>query len=674
MPSKSIEIPMPQRTSQPRLFDPHLPMGPLQRLLTLLNTSKGKELSITLKKNADTVSKSKFSWKLEEEAILLVLANLADVGWKFRVVRHSIYLIPPSVSKVDPQKAKELLRQSLLQGRNQQLANPNVKAFLTKMHTVRTFKGKAVSIENLLDNGADLAEEIFRHREKDLSVVADPYLQPVEIGEQCKYTGLDLMDIWRYFRHTWSLEYRPTPGRSLCFLIRNAARPFHPVMGIIGLANAVYQLSVRDEWIGWTTRAILLRIQKEPDYWAIFHKTAVDCLKTNLKAIRHDDLLEEIGNPTSIELKIKKLRELAIEAGNDRRDILKAEYKKASELDSDATTTAGSSIRRSKSGKIDWKSSSESPLFRRKRAEVLADIFSALNHLARFRGDTKALLSKVTITGGNRPEIKWLDEDFGRAFQVAVREIKKNGISSRILDVNVCGATPVYREILGGKLAALSLFAKEIGKEYERRYSSAKSEIASSMAGRGINKSSKICILTTTSLYGIGSSQYNRVRMNFGTRTLGWEDIGSTEGFGTIHFSKPTIEVLRKVAISSAGMRNVNNKFGEGTSPLLRQLREGLTVLGFDPDCVLHHNQRRIVYGLELYPNSREDLVLNRTPEPKNPPMALIAKEWIRRWFSMRAQNNEVIERLKGCTPESVKNDLAISDAQSDTDRKQEEI
>jgi S-DNA-T family DNA segregation ATPase FtsK/SpoIIIE len=39
------------------------------------------------------------------------------------------------------------------------------------------------------------------------------------------------MDIWRYFRLTWSTPSESTPGRTIKYLIRDAAHPNHAVMG-----------------------------------------------------------------------------------------------------------------------------------------------------------------------------------------------------------------------------------------------------------------------------------------------------------------------------------------------------------------------------------------------------------------------------------------------------------
>ena len=50
----------------------------------------------------------------------------------------------------------------------------------------------------------------------------DPYLEIITDNKQTdKYTGLYLNDIWRFFRHNWSLPYKTSVGRTLLFLLRN---------------------------------------------------------------------------------------------------------------------------------------------------------------------------------------------------------------------------------------------------------------------------------------------------------------------------------------------------------------------------------------------------------------------------------------------------------------------
>jgi len=653
-----------KRMNMPRSFEPHLPSEPLRRLLSVLQNHPGDRFPEALLDQAEIALAGNTAWKLEEAAIYLVLSDLAKLGWKFKVVRNTIYMVARDVSDLDPKEAKGLLRKSLHVQRAHQLAEPTTRSFLEGMHRPRTFKGQKVSIENLIDDGKTLADAIRGNRGGNLSDVVDPYIVPVDPRGTCEQTGLKHMEIWRYFRHTWATEYRATPGRTLCFLIRNRARKDHPVMGILGLANAVFQLKARDYELGWAPESIIERVVEDESYWATFHKEAMACLREAKKNIRCGDLLRGIIKNASLEKRIKRLMSIKAEQAEARKEHL-------SEVFRNQEDEPLKRLQKTDDGKPDWKAASETPLFKRKRAETLADILFAEHILRKAFRRREGLLGFVRyvkikddderVKGNNIRIERWLDPEFERAFKIALREIKKNGVATRILDVNVCGASPVYREVLGGKLAAYALFAEEIQQEYLKRYGTSESEIASSMAGRPIVKSTRICALTTTSLYGVGSSQYNRVRMRYGDDVLKWEEIGKTEGYGTIHMSGKTIQILRDLTITRKGRRDVNNRFGEGTNPLMRQLREGLSLLGFEPGEVLQHSNERIIYLLELYPRAKEDLALNRDRHPVNPSMQEVAKVWFDRWFTMRVRDDQVLERLSAYSVQTVRNDLGIA-------------
>jgi hypothetical protein len=442
----------------------------------------------------------------------------------------------------------------------------------------------------------------------------------------------------------------------LAFLIRNGARPNHPVIGIIGLANAVIHLHARDVWIGWTPESVYARATHEVDYWPVFRDHAVAALECAKNSIRLEDLLKTLRKSKSIHDVVSRLKDLSHQQARLRQIHLRSA--------ATANAESGRNLTRrlpvKKDGTTDWKAVSELPLFKRKRAETLAEVLQALDALERAPSDTAAFLALAETHGS---ALRWKDGVFEKALGIALREIKKAGVATRILDVNVCGAAPTYRALLGGKLAALSLFSREVQNAYQTQYESSTSEIASAMAGRPVVRSSHICILTTTSLYGVGSSQYNRVRFHTDSHTYQWQRVGETGGYGTLHLSKSTIEALRTLTIEERGVRNVNNQFGEGSSPLLRQCREGLDLLGFESNDVLHHSDKRLIYGAELYPKARDDLTFAVDRYRPGPTMDELSDYWLERWLAMRIANPIVQREIATVNAESVRTelDLAIS-------------
>jgi hypothetical protein len=123
------------------------------------------------------------------------------------------------------------------------------------MERRRVHDGRFVSIFSLMRDGRELASALQMARAaltngttKPLDAIIAPYLQVAATGERCAFTGLLLQDIWRYFRHTWSNQYTSVPGRTMMFLVRDAAASHHPVIGIAALSSPIVQIRERDEY------------------------------------------------------------------------------------------------------------------------------------------------------------------------------------------------------------------------------------------------------------------------------------------------------------------------------------------------------------------------------------------------------------------------------------------
>ena len=97
------------------------------------------------------------------------------------------------------------------------------------------------------------------------------------------------------------------------------------------------------------------------------------------------------------------------------------------------------------------------------------------------------------------------------------------------------------------------------------------------MKNQPVQKEVRLVYIGTTSLYSIGSSQYERLRVPAGTISpeqpdLEFKAIGLTSGYGTIQFSADTVRSLEAVLETERGYQEVNSVFGEGFSPRLRKL------------------------------------------------------------------------------------------------------
>jgi hypothetical protein len=213
---------------------------------------------------------------------------------------------------------------------------------------------------------------------------------------------------------------------------------------------------------------------------------------------------------------------------------------------------------------------------------------------------------------------------------------------------------------LVGKLVSMLAVSPEVVAEYRRRYLKTESEIASSMAGAPIIRPPELVFIGTTSLYGVGSSQYNRIRIpcevlgGSPKDELRFQELGRSESFGTSHFSTRTVQALVQLVRGEKEGQRVNSIFGEGVSPRMRKIREGLDLLGFPTDALLRHGRHRIVYGISLVLNLR-DYLIGLDPKPdylfprrgQTHSSAAIVRWWSARWLRGRLKNPAVLEDIE---------------------------
>jgi hypothetical protein len=646
-----------------RAFSPFLAPEERRKLHDVLNIGSGMPPSFADELRALARKYIDDGDSLKLRTVCLLVADLCEQGWQVSVEQERITFQPPGIARADEQTVDDVkarVRAALQSARMRQLREPSVRQFLARMER-RALRGdRRASVLDLIDDGRALAREIgqinrLAENERDcaLARLVDPVIEVCETGARCPDTGLFLIDVWRYFRHTWAHEYRPIPGRQMLVLVRNAARPNRPVIGIAMLSSPVMRLAARDRWIGWLREAAFERISTGDWQPEAFAASLAERLERSIAAIRWDDLAtaEEIAEPS--ETVAMRLQQRASGAAYARELELKEHYEQNRSGDGKVKPHRGQV--KSNVTDVDWIAASEDLLFVRKRAENLAHLLSAkaVFRRAGLQAQPKEALDSLFATREGQ-----------KAIDVGLAELRKAGLSSEIADVSICGAVHPYNELLGGKLVALLLTSKEMHDAYAARYGNQVSVIASQMAGRAVSKPAMLRILTTTSLYGVGSSQYNRLALRADDHGLDhdvvWSAIGKslTGGFGTLHLGGETTQALRSMAIARHDSRRVNNRFGEGTSPRLRQIREGLDALGLKSDAILHHATPRLFYACELVPGSREILMGVNGPQGSIAPAADIAKAWRKRWLSNRAKREETLQALSKLGATSVRASL----------------
>ena len=254
------------------------------------------------------------------------------------------------------------------------------------------------------------------------------------------------------------------------------------------------------------------------------------------------------------------------------------------------------------------------------------------------------------------------DPDGRRIIKRVLRRAKATRVGIALADITVCGAVPPYNSILGGKLLSMLSVSPEVAHAYQQRYAQAESEIASSIAARPIVRPSALVFIGTTSLYGVGSSQYNRVCVPASllggdeSEALKFQELGRSAAYGTSHFSEATVKSLVSLVQQSSNGQRVNSIFGEGVSPKLRKIRDGLGQLNLPVDALLRHGRKRIVYGVPLIRNLREYLLgMDDTPDflyscPGPEATQQVSNWWIKRWLSKRIDRDAVLDDVAANT------------------------
>ena len=132
-----------------------------------------------------------------------------------------------------------------------------------------------------------------------------------------------------------------------------------------------------------------------------------------------------------------------------------------------------------------------------------------------------------------------------------------------------------------------------------------------------------------------------------------YEFLGCSEGWGSFHMGRDTAKAL-KLMIKDRNETRVNSQFGEGISPKMRMLSQGIQSLGLNPSEFLKHRKPREIFLIKLFKNFRR-FCLGLDPKPKPILSAKdhrkvtrkIANYWKWRWLLRRIENQDVIERLR---------------------------
>jgi hypothetical protein len=575
-----------------------------------------------------------------------VVLDLVTQTWKLKVTEEGVVIHSPVQVDNSPVHEKERVRKAHLIERDATLAKRTLTDFIRGMERQRLTSKGWHSIFSLMRDGRELAKQLTaldhasggRDQVSLASDVISPYIQFVEGDDICDQTGLKLRDIWRYFRLTWVNEYKSVPGRSVMILIRDAAAPNHPVIGIAALGSSVVQQRVRDELIGWDASGFSSRFAEEPS--VKIAKSLHNALQHLIDGIYVNDLVRDrllkrvhLKRPTLELIEALRVEGKAARARHELNPHVSVHKSNHDDLNDPKVC----------------RKKAETNLFRSKRCLQLAKLLAirkAFQEHGFGFGNQRQMREAITS-----PQVR-------AAIGQLIRLVKAEHVGIDMMDITVCGAVAPYNIVLGGKLVCMLLGSPEIVAYYADRYEKKPSIIASCMKASAVRRPHHLVLLCTTSLYGIGSSQYNRIKIP--AEELGgvvgqkfeYQKWGYSAGFGSFHFSQETMNWI-KFLLGRQGNRRVNSIFGEGVNPLMRKIREALDLVGLLSDELLLHGNERVVYGIPLATNYKEVLLgLTKRPKyvvpqsDKEERTKMLFAYWCKRWLLSRIKNSEMLQKV----------------------------
>ena len=580
--------------------------------------------------------------RVKYRAIWFLLKDLINARYKAEYKNGALYMDMPTLTKQDLQsnsisEIKNLMRSWMSESRHERIVDG--KEFVLRMEKTSTTRR---SVAELIADGNELVDRLERalNGELELSEVIDPRLELVEEDSRDEgFTNQKLSDIWQYFRLTWSSAYENTPGRTIRYLIRDYAHPMHAVMGIASLENCTVQITTRDDYLGWTLSGFVKRIEplSEKEKRAEF-SVLLNYIEEGIRSIDWTDICDPsiIDHPAQED--INKIALIAKESEEKRKSLL---------------LNANDSIvdeEKSELGNIS--KDTETVLFLKKRADQLAKYLSA----------KKVIRDFLEYGDVDEKSIEFCNSDNGSsAVYTALIAQKTKHIGSSMIELNVCGAIPPYNHLLGGKLVALLALSPQVIHDYRKKYQDKISEIASRMKGESVTRPADLVYIGTTSLYYVGSSQYNRLKIPgdiYGqSYDVTLKELGYTVGFGTMHISRTTTMALNEAVGDDSHL--INHVFGEGASPKFRLLTMSVSKLlesslDCDPKEFTKHAMPRIVYGACLAKNT-QGYLLGYDDKPDyytdideyEIGTQKIIDYWRSRWLSSRLKHAPIFEKIR---------------------------
>jgi len=152
---------------------------------------------------------------LEDKVRLLIIRDLLRLNWQVKFEKERVNIFPPNVYE---------------------------KKVIKKMMALKRYEILKKNIKWIRENVSFARNNIADGRD----VLQSEILPEIEVCNSPSQHRL-----FRILRFYWSSPYSDYVGRRLKFIIRDAALPQKPVIGIIALGSPIIHIPERDKWIGW---------------------------------------------------------------------------------------------------------------------------------------------------------------------------------------------------------------------------------------------------------------------------------------------------------------------------------------------------------------------------------------------------------------------------------------
>lgn len=622
------------------------------------------------------------------EAAIRLLGDLRALKWHVKADGFGIELVSPRTphsKRTDATaiaESKETVRKELKAVLREQFSDPTIRSFISDCEAPAAGRNKK-SILSLIAEGRELYDRLeplaSDERPDALADAVRPYLQLVpgegEPDIRDEFTGIKLGAIWRYFRYTWSIPQTAIPGRQMFYLVRDRSHPRHAVIGIAALSNSPLLSPSRDRFVGWTTDAFIERFlaasrASDTAQLRALHSHLLALVDSALGEVDPTGLVDpscfEDPQTSVIERLQRRSNEFASQREQSLRDRADADRAGTIEVIQEIEAQYGEPPvslnvlnlegKRAHAGTHETRA--RQLLVAKKRAFELARLLKAKLALKRF---AERLHDPVAAP------VALVAEELRGAINTALLAVKGDRVGTNMLEITTCGAVAPYNHILGGKLVALLLLSPEVADDYKRRYGERPSIISSQLKNANRTKDSTLAWLNTTSLYALGSSQYERLKLPAGVispdqKEIRYRRVGDTVGYGTVQFSEATVRAVEAAWQEQHRFSDVNSIFGEGFSPKFRKMRDGMGMLGFNPTVLMRHDQTRRVFAIPLWEGAAEFLLgessdlpdFLRQPGEFRDATARIARFWRERWLASRLKHSPIMQALRDYVPEPV--------------------